>query len=452
MKTPNSISAFSLLIFLFISSPYLNAQTILYGTTNDSLEQNIFTIKKDGTTYQEFNPCTFDYGKINLVGINLEGDILGTTCTGGNHNFGIYFKVDTEGNNFEILKHFENEQDTSFVKKVISSDGKIFGHANSFNCSNPNYIYDSRIFSLTTNGDFDDFVLTEMDILDEMYNVKDGEDGFIYFNGGNKLYKISKTTLEVSLVYEFIIGGATVSFSFNFEPSPDGKIFGIITKTIQEGNGGISNPFKYPFSVNKNGSQFTEYSCCGRFDIFPLENEKVLLLDDDIIYSNNSTFSNQEIIKTFDDNTGSNLLGLIVGQDEYLYGTTKEGGNFGFGTIYKMKQDGSGFSIIKHFEKNHSSILEWQDLTEPIVIPEPEPQLTFEVFPNPTSNSLTIKFPNPDEAQVDISIFDEIGKLMLESNSTLEKIEFQTNHLAIGVYFVQVKNKEIFFTGKFLKN
>src|SRR5258707_474280 len=41
--------------------------------------------------------------------------------------------------------------------------------------------------------------------------------------------------------------------------------------------------------------------------------------------------------------------GVIVGSDGILYGTTDNGGNFGFGTIFKMNRDGSGYLVLHHF-------------------------------------------------------------------------------------------------------
>ena len=42
------------------------------------------------------------------------------------------------------------------------------------------------------------------------------------------------------------------------------------------------------------------------------------------------------------------LGGLVLGGDT-LYGTTDQGGKFGLGTVFSIKTDGSGFSVLKHF-------------------------------------------------------------------------------------------------------
>ncbi len=42
--------------------------------------------------------------------------------------------------------------------------------------------------------------------------------------------------------------------------------------------------------------------------------------------------------------------GLIEGSDGYLYGTTASGGEDGFGTVYKIKKDGTGFVSLVSFD------------------------------------------------------------------------------------------------------
>ena len=41
--------------------------------------------------------------------------------------------------------------------------------------------------------------------------------------------------------------------------------------------------------------------------------------------------------------------GVLEGKDGLIYGTTYSGGGFGFGTLYRMANDGSGFTVMRHF-------------------------------------------------------------------------------------------------------
>src|SRR5439155_2443415 len=42
------------------------------------------------------------------------------------------------------------------------------------------------------------------------------------------------------------------------------------------------------------------------------------------------------------------MAGVIEGSDGILYGTTAYGGSLGFGTIFKLNKDGSGYSILRN--------------------------------------------------------------------------------------------------------
>jgi uncharacterized repeat protein (TIGR03803 family) len=40
---------------------------------------------------------------------------------------------------------------------------------------------------------------------------------------------------------------------------------------------------------------------------------------------------------------------LVEGQDRFLYGDTQNGGVYGYGTIFKIAKDGSGYTILYNF-------------------------------------------------------------------------------------------------------
>ncbi len=58
------------------------------------------------------------------------------------------------------------------------------------------------------------------------------------------------------------------------------------------------------------------------------------------------------VLKHFDNSTTGGYLygGLMQGMDGALYGTASQGGSSGFGTVFKLNPDGSGFTVLKHFD------------------------------------------------------------------------------------------------------
>lgn len=70
----------------------------------------------------------------------------------------------------------------------------------------------------------------------------------------------------------------------------------------------------------------------------------------------------------------------------------------------------------------------------------------FGIFPNPANNEVTIEVPMDADRDVQVRIVDGAGRVALEQNRVLGKgdnrIQFDLNRLANGMYFVQVRNGE----------
>ncbi|MBL0342812.1 MAG: T9SS type A sorting domain-containing protein [Bacteroidetes bacterium] len=65
----------------------------------------------------------------------------------------------------------------------------------------------------------------------------------------------------------------------------------------------------------------------------------------------------------------------------------------------------------------------------------------FTVFPNPCSSNCVIYFSNPNQNNLQILLFDRIGKLILEEETTAEKWELFSPALSSGIYFFKI-NKD----------
>ena len=74
--------------------------------------------------------------------------------------------------------------------------------------------------------------------------------------------------------------------------------------------------------------------------------------DHDTIFRIDTDGSDFTVLKEFDSpNTGANCWGgLLLGSDGKLYGTTYYGGSGSAGTVFKMNQDGTGFTVLKNFD------------------------------------------------------------------------------------------------------
>jgi len=74
--------------------------------------------------------------------------------------------------------------------------------------------------------------------------------------------------------------------------------------------------------------------------------------ENDTIFKINEDGSGFTVLMNFDEpTTGGNCWGgLILGSDGMLYGTTYTGGTGGTGTVFKIGQDGTGFAVLKNFD------------------------------------------------------------------------------------------------------
>jgi uncharacterized repeat protein (TIGR03803 family) len=69
------------------------------------------------------------------------------------------------------------------------------------------------------------------------------------------------------------------------------------------------------------------------------------------VYKLNPNGTGFTVLKHFDGSTNGSrpLAGLIQGTDGALYGTASRGGAANIGTVFKLNPDGTGFTVLKHF-------------------------------------------------------------------------------------------------------
>ncbi|HND90043.1 MAG TPA: T9SS type A sorting domain-containing protein, partial [Saprospiraceae bacterium] len=90
--------------------------------------------------------------------------------------------------------------------------------------------------------------------------------------------------------------------------------------------------------------------------------------------------------------------------------------------------------------------------TQQIEIPVVFENAGFGLFPNPANQQVTVEVPMENEADVTVSIMDPAGKVAAQQSRTLSKgdnrMQFDLNTLARGIYFVQVRNGQEMHTRK----
>ena len=229
----------------------------LYGTTYSGGAAGagtVFKINVTGTTFETLHSFSFGVGagavpqEASLIQ-GTDGDLYGTTSEGGANDLGTVFRIDTNGATFTPLHSFAGDDGSQpgHAGLVQGIDGKLYGTTYFGGASGH-----GTVFKLDTNGTF----------------MKLHE--FAGADGANPFAGLIQAT--------------------------DGNLYG----TTYQGGDGFGTIFK----IDTNGT-FT-----------PLRN--------------------------FAGSDGANpSAALIQATDGKLYGTTYQGGDYGLGTIFKMDLSGN---------------------------------------------------------------------------------------------------------------
>lgn len=128
----------------------------LYGSCSQggtSYSGGVFRIKTDGSNYEVLHLFDGTDGRqpssIPIIASN--GKLYGTADIGGANNDGVLYRMDVNGNNFSVLKHFSSSIDGSFPSGGIiqGSDGLIYGTAA---VGGPPPYYGGTVYKINLDG------------------------------------------------------------------------------------------------------------------------------------------------------------------------------------------------------------------------------------------------------------------------------------------------------------
>ncbi len=377
------------------------AFSVLYGTTRDG---SIFKINTDGTGYAAFSnfnlffqraplvqasdgdlylPTGFGVYKIhtNLTGFTSlhsftggdasiagliqcsDGSLYGTAQYGGTANMGGLFKLKTDGTNYSLFYPFSSAGGSGYAPQsqlTFGSDGKLYGatqnggdgDAGSFFKVNPdgtgytqlysfsNFYFSANPSALTLCSD------------GALYGVAAGG-----ANGDGALFKIDASGTTVTTVYSFnYIGNAGYSPIKAVIEGLDGALYGVNYSGGLFGGGTV-------YKIAKDGTGYVDIHSFGSAGDGSTPFSSLIQTSDGSLYGTtnqggasgngtvfklNSDGTNYSVLHSFGVAAGDGLSpnGIIKGSDGAIYGTTGSGGaNFG-GTVFKINQDGSGYTSI----------------------------------------------------------------------------------------------------------
>jgi uncharacterized repeat protein (TIGR03803 family) len=258
-----------------------------------------------------------------------DGVLYGTTYLGGSNNAGTVFKVNPDGSGNTPIHYFANHSNNPFGLSYPSgliqgADGGLYGTDGFGGAAGS-----GSVFRLNTDG-----------------------------SGFTTLHSFSPT------------GGAGYEPTAALVQGRDGNLYGT---TQGGGNSGAGTVFK----LGTNGTGFVQlYSFGGPGDA---QSPQAPLIQgsDGFLYGTTSAGGASAlggasgygtVIKINTDGTGESVLhsflpsgndgqrpygALVQGKDGVLYGVTQQGGSggsTGFGTVFKLNTDGSGYAILHNFD------------------------------------------------------------------------------------------------------
>jgi len=304
--------------------------TTLYGTTRGGGTHGngtVFAMNTSGsgfTVLKIFSATVYDpftFTDTNSDGAEPQGTLVlsggvlyGTTLEGGNQGYGTVFAQDTTSTNFSVLHAFTDGNDGGNPQSgLVMSGSMLFGTA--YNGGSQGY---GTVFSINTvNLNFN-----------YVYPFS-GEDDGAYPNGS--------VTIAGDTLYGTASGGGGDGFGTVFAVNTSGLGF----TNLYEFDGGDSGGYPLAGLLLSGGTLYgSTFGATGQNDV-PGGNGTLFAVN-----TNGAGFTN---IYTFFYSDGVEPYGGLLAANNTLYGTTDEGGSGGNGMVFQINPDGSGYTVLRNF-------------------------------------------------------------------------------------------------------
>jgi uncharacterized repeat protein (TIGR03803 family) len=347
---------------------------VLYGTTYVGGAGNggvVFKLDKDGGDYALLHSFTIDFidGYYPAAGL-VEGDdgaLYGTTVYGGLNDAGAVFTLNNDGSAYNILHVFSGgTEDGQNPRTGLTegSGGALFGTTQLGGKNNA-----GTVFTLNKDGSgfnvLHSFTGAGGDGSIPSGELLEGDGGVLYgttyyggSNGFGTVFRVSEDGSDFGVLHSFKDFVYDGYFPYaGLIKSADGALYG----TTQEG--GIAR-MGTVFKLNEDGSNYrvlrsfnfsggdgyylTALAVHTNGTLFGTTQDGGTYRDGSV-YKLNQDGSGYSLLHSFSFSTGRGPGGVTVGSDGALYGTTGQGGSNDVGTVFKLNQDGSGHTMLHAF-------------------------------------------------------------------------------------------------------
>lgn len=285
----------------------------MYGGSENG--GTLYSIKKDGSGFVVHHQFTSATGTLPTSKLMyFDGKLYGSTLLGGDFNQGVIFCINSDGSNYRVIRHLGMGDGTwteaSFGNLSVSSNGRIIAGFRNYlySVDSANYY---RLFRMDTSGnDFHPFFL------------------------GNSQRDNGQGQLDVLLMND-----ETLFFPTNTLGRNDGGVLNI-SDTLGNGNN------LYHFGYSTNGFRPTAVIKASNGKLYG-SNIIGGTAGNGVIFSMNTDGTGFTKLHEFTDAEGYEPSGkLLEASDGKLYGACRNGGPNGFGILFRINKDGTGFQVI----------------------------------------------------------------------------------------------------------
>lgn len=356
-----------------LSCSLISDGTFLYGTTaggGASGNGTLFKIKPDGTGYFKL----LDFDGVN-TGMNPYGSLIsdgtflyGTAIHGGTNSYGTVFKIKSDGTGFVSLLNFNLTNGSLPAASLFLQGGVLYGMTEDGGQNDPGGV----LYKIQTDGT-NEATLFNFGGSQGVSGINPS--GSLYSDGTN-LYGMTASggTNAKGTLFKVLPDGTGYSELLSFNGSNGSSPFGSVISDgaflygMTNTGGSLQNQGSI-FKVKADGTGFTTMVHFAGFDgpgadgSYPYGD---LYYDGSYLYgmtSGGGSNSSGTLFKLKPDGTGFTILvtfnginkgrspyGSLISDGTFLYGMTSDGGaNDGGGNIFKLKKDGSGFTVLYNF-------------------------------------------------------------------------------------------------------
>jgi uncharacterized repeat protein (TIGR03803 family) len=356
------------------ASPLVFDNGVLYGTTQGtvfSVNTNYSGDWGNGSGYKVLK--TFGFGEGSPSGglLLIGSTLYGATGSGGLGGGGTIFKINTDGNGYAVLKTFDGVVDSRHPSAdLLVSGNTLYGtsqNGGSANCG--------TVFRVNTDGSGSALLESFDNQTGDAYTPIGGlvSDGTMFYgtastggaNGYGAIFKINPDGTGFNILQPFL-------YTNGKTPTGDLLLNGNTLYGTTEYGG--STGFGTVFKINTTGSGLTvlknfaaaSMNASGYYTnsdgAFPYY--AGLVLSGNTLYGTtlnggtngfgtvfkvNTDTTGFQVVHTFNVSDGAYPEAGLVLKGSTLYGTTYTGGSTGYGTIFKLNTDGTGFMRFRTF-------------------------------------------------------------------------------------------------------